>query len=147
MGAEAAMARFGARRREAPAPVIDHRRFGTVRASFHPESAAFLWECLDLVPTPRGLADLEFEAGAWGPTTQHEVQLDDIVANLDALSKAAARLLKATFGQTPALEWQGTRLTDRAGTFQLHFWCDTGQEQLITVSFEQSQPVRFTAHG
>src|SRR3954447_25145263 len=98
-------------RRDGPAPVIDHRRFGPMRASFRPESDAFTWECLDLLPTPRGAADIELEAGAWGPVTAHEQQLGEIVANLDELTRAAAPLIASTLGEVSALEWQGALLT------------------------------------
>ena len=52
--------------RDAPAPVLDLRRFGPIRASFCRDSVGFLWESLDLVHTQRGLADLAFEAGLLG---------------------------------------------------------------------------------
>ena len=133
-------------RREGPAPVINHRRFGQVRATFRPESSAFIWECLDLAQTARGPADLELEAGAWGPGTLHEQQLDDVVGNLDALTGAARRLMTATLGEIHALEWQGALLTARAGCFKLHYWCTTASELLVTVEFEQSQPRRVAMH-
>jgi hypothetical protein len=136
--------------RESPAPIVDHWRFGAVRGAFRRECQALVWECLDLVPTQRGPADLEFEAGAWGPTADHDRQLDEIVRNLDALTEAAARAIAAhleeTFdhrsnGPRTSLEWQGARLSGRMGMFQLHYWCTGGPELLITVAFEGSQPV------
>ena len=133
-------------RREGPAPVINHCRFGPVRASFRPGSDAFAWECLDLTTTPRGLADLELEAGAWGPGTVHEQQLDEVVANLDALTRAAERLIATTLGAISALEWQGALLTGRPGSFQLHYWCTITSEILVSVSFEQSQPRQVEIH-
>lgn len=141
-----AMAPLDVRRREGPAPVIEHRRFGSLRASFRPESNAFTWECLDLTPTARGLADLELEAGAWGPGAAHEQQLDELLANLDALTTAAARLIATTLGEISGLEWQGALLTGRPGSFQLHYWCTIYSEVLVTVSFEQSQPSRVEIH-
>lgn len=133
-------------RREGPAPVINHRSFGPMRAAFRPESDAFTWECLDLVPTARGPADLELEAGAWGPATAHEQQLDEVIANLDALTRAAARLITKTLGEVSMLEWQGALLTGRQGSFQLHYWCTIDFELLVTVSFEQSQPRLVEVH-
>lgn len=154
MGAPAvAIAPADSSKRDAPAPVIDHRRFGPMRASFRRGSEAFVWECLDLVPTPRGPADLEFEAGAWGPTPAHELQLDAIAANLDLLTEASARVIAAEFGDgldgaraNSALEWQGACLTGRTGKFQLHYWWICGAEQLVTVSFERSQPTSAHLH-
>jgi hypothetical protein len=149
------MPAFDAWLRESPAPVIDHWRFGVVRASVRRECQEFVWECLDLVATQRGPADLEFEASAWGPTADHERQLDEIVRNLDALTKAAARAIAAHFkesfdhrpnGPWTGLEWQGARLCGRMGTFQLHYWCKAGPELLIAVSFEGSQPVGVHIH-
>ena len=135
--------------RDAPAPVLDLRRFGPIRASFCRDSDGFLWESLDLVHTQRGLADLAFEAGAWGPTAAHEQQLDTITANLDVLTESAAQAIAGALGgafehclRDPwrGLEWQGARLTGRDGTFQLHYWWTSGTESLVTVSFEQSRP-------
>jgi hypothetical protein len=128
------------RRCESPAPVILHSRFGVVRGSFRRECSGLIWECLDLVPTQRGPADLEFDADAWGPTSAHDRQLDAIVAKLDPLTKAASQTVAAEFGWG-GLEWQGARLTGRDGIFQLHYWCTSGPELLITVLFEQSRPV------
>jgi len=133
-------------RREGPAPVINHRRFGLVRASFRAESSVFVWECLDLVQTTRGAADLEIEAGAWGPGTAPEQQLDEVVENLDALTDAARRLIAATLGEISALEWQGAHLTGRPGSFRLNYWCMTTSELLVAVEFEQSQPRRVETH-
>jgi hypothetical protein len=139
------IARVDRTRSEPPAPVIHHSRFGAVRGSFRRECSALIWECLDLVPTQRGAADLEFEADAWGPTSAHERQLDAIVGNLDALTKAASQTAAAEFGGA-GLEWQGARLTGRDGIFQLHYWRTSGPELLITVSFEQSRPVSIHLH-
>ena len=141
-------------RREAPAPVINHRRFGSLRASFRRDSEAFVWECLDLVSTGRGPVDLAFEADAWGPTAVHERQLDAVIASLDALTEIATRAVAAKFGgwdedsigDVSRLEWQGARVTGRAGTFQLHYWCNEGQELLLTVSFERWEPARVEIH-
>lgn len=152
--AAVAMARTNARLRAAPAPVIDHRRFGPVRASFRRHSDAITWECLDLVVTRRGPVDLEFEADTWGPTAAHEQQLDAIIASLDALTERAGRAVSVRFGKCDEtscgdasdLEWQGARVTGRAGTFQLHYWCNEGQELLLTVSFERWEPARVEIH-
>jgi hypothetical protein len=141
-----AMGQPDAWRREGPAPVINHRRFGPVRASFRPESSVFVWECLDLAQTVRGAADLEIEAGAWGPGRVHEQQLDEIVGSLDALTNAAGRLIAAALGEISALEWQGAHLTGRAGSFRLNYWCTTTSELFVTVEFEQSQPRRVEIH-
>jgi hypothetical protein len=132
--------------REAPAPVIDHRQFGLMRASFRRDSDGFTWECLDLVPTRRGVADLEFEASAWGPTSAHENQLDAVLSNLDALTDSARQIVMAKFGEMSGMEWQGARLTGRTGAFELHFWCDAGDELLVTVVFERSQPTSARLH-
>jgi hypothetical protein len=114
-----------------------------------------VWECLDLVPTQRGPADLEFEAGAWGPTADHERQLDEIVRNLDALTQAAARAITDRFeerfehrpdGPWTGLQWQGARLSGRVGAFQLHYWRNAGPELLITVSFDRSRPAGVQVH-
>jgi hypothetical protein len=154
IGAAVEMARIDTRLRAAPAPVIDHRRFGPVRASFRRDSDAITWECLDLVTTRCGPVDLEFEADTWGPTAAHEQQLDAIIATLDALTGSAARAVAARFGNCDEssrgdasdLEWQGARVTGRAGTFQLHYWCNEGQELLLTVSFERWEPTSVEIH-
>ena len=146
MRAAFAMKHAEASRREGPAPVITHYRFGSMRASFRPERDAFAWACLDLVPTARGLADLEVEAGAWGPSIAHEQQLDEVVASLDTLTTVAAQLVTATLGEIAALEWQGALLTGRPGSFQLHYWCSAASELLVIVSFEQSRPRRVEIH-
>jgi hypothetical protein len=138
MGVAVAMPRLDSWRGEAPAPVIDHRRFGPMRASFRRDSDAFIWECLDLVQTRSGPADLEFEADAWGPTVAHEQQLETITTDLDTLSEAAAQAIAAAVGEISALEWQGARVTGRTGTFQLHYWCKDAPELLVAVLFEQS---------
>ena len=143
--AVAPIARADRTRSKSPAPVVYHSRFGAVRGSFRRECSGLIWECLDLVPTMRGPADLEFEAGAWGPTSAHEWQLDAIVAKLDALTKAASQIIAAEF-EGYNLEWQGARLTGRDGIFQLYYWCTSGPELLITVSFEQSRPVSIELH-
>jgi hypothetical protein len=142
MGVAVAMPRLDPWRGEAPAPLIDHRRFGPMRASFRRDSSALIWECLDLVQTRRGPADLEFEADAWGPTVAHERQLDTITTDLDTLSEAAVQAIAAEVGEIAALEWQGARVTGRAGTFRLRYWCKVETELLVTVLFEQSQPTR-----
>lgn len=134
-------------RRESPCASVDHRRFGPMRATLRHGCEMPVWECLDLVPTPRGPADLEFEAGAWGPTVDHERQLDDIVAELDRLSRSAGRVISAETGSLqPVLEWQGATLTGRTGEFCLHFWCTSDEDLLITVSFGQLQPASVRLH-
>jgi hypothetical protein len=136
--------------RESPAPVFDHRRFGAVRGSFHRDSEGLVWECLDLVRTAGGLADLEFEAGAFGPGLIHEQQLDAVIANLGALTRAAARAISEELGRCSkhplALEWQGARLSGREGAFQLHYWSEIEPEALITVRFEQSRAIGVRFH-
>jgi len=152
--AAVAMPRLDAWRRESPAPVINHRRFGMVWASFRRESEAVLWECLDLVATRRGPVDLAFEADTWGPTAAHEQQLDAIIAMLDGLTESAAAAIAAKFGNcdkilpsdASGLDWQGAQLTGRAGTFRLHYWCSEGQELLLTVSFERWEPASVEIH-
>ena len=154
MGVAVAMARVRTRAGGAPAPVIDHGRFGPVRASFPRASDAVTWECLDLVATRRGPVDLEFEADTWGPTAAHEQQLDAIVDSLDALTESAARAVAVKFddcdeslrGDASGLEWQGARVTGRAGTFQLHYWCRKGQELLLAVSFDRWEPTSVEVH-
>jgi hypothetical protein len=147
--------RFDDWTRVGPAPVVDHPRFGAIRASLRRDSETFVWECLDLVRTDRGLADLEFEAGAFGPTSAHESQLAELIGSLDALTRAAVRAVARELSdcvEIPLptdpwrnLEWQGARLSGRVGTFQLHYWCSPAGDALITVRFEQSKPsgVRF----
>jgi|KBSSwiStaDraftv2_1062776.scaffolds.fasta_scaffold449804_2 hypothetical protein len=129
-----------------PAPVIEHGRFGPMRASFRRDSDGFTWECLDLVPTTQGPADLEFEASAWGPDASHERQLETILENLDALTRTARPLVAAEIGRSCDLEWQGAQLTGRAGTFRLHYWCRSVNELLVTVLFDQSQPATAELH-
>jgi hypothetical protein len=147
---------FNGWRREGPAPVIDHPRFGMMRASFLRESEHFVWSCLDLFRTARGLVDLEFEGQAFGPTAVHEQQLDALVAKLDQLTCAAAKTISARLPISVAdpasvdaptgLEWQGARLSGCDGTFQLHFWCTSAGDALITVCFEQWRPVSAHFH-
>src|SRR5256885_14690846 len=91
---------FNGWRREGPAPVIDHSRFGMMRASFRRESEHFVWECLDLFRTARGLVDLEFEGRAFGPETVQEEQLDAGGAKLDQLTCAAAKAISGRFPGT-----------------------------------------------
>ena len=144
---------FSGWRREGPAPVIDHPRFGMMRASFRRESEHFVWECLDLFRTARGLVDLEFEGRAFGPETVQEKQLDSVVAKLDQLTCAAAKTISARFpsaippsASADALEWQGARLSGCDATFQLHFWCACANDALITVCFEEWTPASAHFH-
>jgi hypothetical protein len=121
-----------------------------MRGSFRRDSEAFVWECLDLVRTARGLADLEFEAGAFGPGAAHERQLDAVIASLDVLTQAAADAISMELGdcigRLSSLEWQGARLSGRIGAFQLHYWCGSAGDALITVRFEVSRPASVTFH-
>ncbi len=138
--------------REGPAPVLDHRRFGMVRASLRRGSEAFVWECLDLVSSPRGPADLEFEASAWGPTEAHERQFESIVDDLDNLTLAAALAIAVELPECLAhpcsddpwtqLQWQGAGVTGRSGSFRLRYWCSNALDSLVSVDFEGSTPIR-----
>jgi hypothetical protein len=132
--------------------MMEHPSFGTLRASVRGNGGPWLWEALDLHHTPRGESDLGFEAGASGPGSSHAAQLDEIVADLDGLTAAAAPMidvklggcLDRSLGDDPwsELEWHGARLTGRAGDFQLHYSCRSWPDALVTVTFEGRRPVR-----
>ena len=132
-------------------PMMEHPNFGPLRASVRGDGGPWLWETLQLLDTPRGEADLGFEAGSSGPGASHEAQLDEIVSNLDRLTAAAAPMidvklggcLEHSIGDDPwsELEWQGARLTGRNGDFQLHYSCRSWPDAMVTVSFEGRRPV------
>ena len=73
--------------------MLEHPEFGPLRASEGGDGAPWLWEALDLHHTPRGDADLGFEAGASGPGPSHRGQLDAVIADLDPLTAAAAPMI------------------------------------------------------
>jgi hypothetical protein len=124
----------------AASPVVDHPAFGLLRGT-PSRNGAWLWQSLDLVDTPRGNADIAFEAGADGPTYDHSEQLDHIMDNLDALTAAAAPMISdRPFGGVETLTWCGARLTGRSGDFQLEY-SSRSRPDLIIVRFEHSQPV------
>ena len=132
-------------------PMVEHPSFGPLRASVRGDGGPWLWEALDLRDTPRGEADLGFEAGSSGPGPAHVAQLDEIVADLDQLTAAAAPIidlklggwLERSLGDDPwsELEWQGARVTGRPGEFKLHYSCRSWSDALITVTFEDGKPI------
>ena len=144
------MGSFGRFRGEVLA-VIHDPRFGALRSSVDQHGNVSLWEVIDRVDTPRGRADLSFEAGADGPGKAHRRQFDDVIERLDGLIVAAAPLIDAKVGEASAclsssdpregLEWQGARLTGRDGVFWLHFTCAYYPETMVAVEFEDSQPI------
>jgi len=131
--------------------MMEHPSFGPLRASERGDGGPCLWEALDLHDTPRGEVDLGFEAGSSGPGPSHAAQLDEIVADLDRLTAAAAPMidvklggwLERSLGNDPwsELEWQGARVTGRTGEFQLHYSCRSWPDALVTVAFEDCRPV------
>lgn len=131
--------------------MMEHPDFGPLRASERGDGAPWLWEALDLHDTPRGQADLGFEAGASGPGSSHVAQLDQILAELDPLTAAAAPMidvklggcLERSLGDDPwtELEWHGARLTGRDGDFQLHYACRSWPDALVTVTYEDRKPI------
>ena len=139
--------------RKVPAPVIDHPRFGRVRAAYRPASGPWLWETLDLVPTARGEADVGFDAPETGPTSDQERQFDWILANLDPLTMAAAPMIAAELKNWPVifspddpwaeLEWHGAHLTDNSspeGDWQIAYGCKSWPDAMITIYFEAGRP-------
>lgn len=132
-------------------PMLEHPEFGPLRASERGDGGPWLWEALDLHHTPRGDADLGFEAGASGPGPSHGAQLEEVIADLDPLTAAAAPMIDASLGgwfkQSLAedpwaeLEWHGALLTGSPGAFRLHYSCRTCPEAMITVIFAASRPV------
>src|SRR4051794_21162523 len=87
----------------AAAPMIDDPMFGLLRATPSDTGRTWLWQPLDLVETPCGMADIAFEAGADGPSDAHRAQLDRILARLDALADLAGPLITARLFGPPAL--------------------------------------------
>lgn len=139
--------------RKSPTPVIEHPAFGRVRAAHRPESGNWLWETLEFVETPRGPADVGFEAPETGPTPEQERHFDWIVANLDALTVAAAPLvageltewLERPFPANPwdELGWEGVHLTSDAspdGRWDLSYSSNSWPDAMITVYFERGKP-------
>jgi len=131
----------------AAAPMIDDAVFGLLRATPSDTGRTWLWQPLDLVPTPCGMADIAFEAGLDGPSQAHRAQLQEILARLEALSDLAAPLITARLFGPPALteghaelEWRGACLTGREGDFELDFAC-RNRPEAIAVRFQGSQPV------
>src|SRR5690349_9099778 len=104
--------------RRAAAPMVDHPLFGLVRATPCPAGGPWLWESLELFETRRGSVDLGFEAGSEGPGDAHRAQLEAILAQLDALTTAAAPMIVDQLGGSgppiqpwAELEWRGACLT------------------------------------
>jgi hypothetical protein len=127
--------------------MVDDPMFGLLRATPSHIARKWLWQPLDLVETPCGLADIAFEAGAEGPGDAHRAQLQEILARLEALTDLAAPLITARLLGPPGLteshaelEWCGACLTGRQGEFQLEFSCPNRPEA-IAVRFRRSQPV------
>lgn len=139
--------------RRAAAPMVDHPAFGLVRATPCPAGGPWLWESLELFETRRGSVDLGFEAGPEGPGDAHRVQLEAIVAQLDALTAAAAPMifdhldgLEASALPWAELEWRGACLTGRRGEFRLEYSCRSRPDS-VAVRFERSQPVAVEIDG
>lgn len=136
--------------RRVPAPVVEHPRFGRVRASHRPASGDWLWEVLSPVPTECGHLDMTFDAGEAGPGDVHERQLDSIVADRDALTRAAAPLMGqelADFLGKPLPEnpWdelslEFVHLSGRNGEFEMAYSCRSWPDASVTAFFEQGQP-------
>jgi hypothetical protein len=130
--------------------MLEHPDFGPLRASGRADGGRWLWEALDLHHTPRGDADLGFEAGASGPGPGHEAQLEEIIADLDPLTDAAAPMIDSklggrferSLGSDPwdQLEWHGALLTGSPGVFRLHYSCRSYPDAMITVGFADSRP-------
>lgn len=139
--------------RKQPAPVIDHSRFGRVRASHRPSSGTWLWETLDMVDTPRGEVSLTFDADESGPTAAHERQFDHMLDNLDWLTETAVPMLASElkdfldFGglKFPAdpwaeLEWIGGHLTGVGSELEVQYGYRSWPDAMITVYFENDRP-------
>jgi hypothetical protein len=127
--------------------MIDDPIFGLLRATPGDAGRTWLWQPLDLVETRRGMADIGFEAGPDGPGKAHRAQLNDILAQLEALANLAAPLITARlFGPAELadgyaeLEWRGACLTGREGEFELDFSC-RNRPEAIAVRFQGSRPV------
>ena len=134
-------------------PPIEHPRFGKVQPSHRPKEGLWLWETRDFLDTSRGAADVTFEADADGPTEAQEHTWDWILANLDALTTAAApgvgselsEWLERPFPSDPwdELEWEGAHLPGDAapgGNFDLSYSSKSWPDAMITVHFEAGQP-------
>ena len=141
------------RLRKVPTPVIEHPKFGRVRAAHRPATGFWLWETLDFVTTPRGPADIGFDAPETGPTPDQERHFDWIVANLDQLTMAAAPMIAAELKEWPVrfasddpweeLEWQGAHLTmnnSPEGDWQIAYGCKSWPDAMITAYFEGGRP-------
>ena len=136
--------------RGGPAPRIEHRRFGPVRASVRSIDREWLWETLALVDTAAGQMDMTFDANEAGPGERHERQLDQIVANRDALTRSAAPLIErelSDFLGKPLpdnpwdeLELKFVHLSGRDGEFEMAFSCKSWPDASITAYFEQGRP-------
>jgi hypothetical protein len=136
--------------RSIPAPVIDHPKFGRVRASYRPKSGLWLWEMLDWLDTPHGRVSATFDAGPTGPGPHHEQAWDEICANVDGLTRKAAPLvasaladwLEKPFPADPWAElgWEGAHLTESSGEFELNYFCKSWPDAMIAVFFEQREP-------
>jgi hypothetical protein len=139
--------------RKIPAPVIDHPVFGRVRVAHRPASGLWLWETLDFVQTPRGPADVGFDAGEAGPTVEHQHQWQYILKHLDELTRAAAGMigseltdfLEKPFPANPwaELKWEGARLTGERvpdGKFEISYASSSWPDAMITVYFEGGNP-------
>jgi len=136
--------------RKTPAPVIDHRRFGRVRASRRPKTGQWLWEVLNPVATEFGSIDMTFDAGEDGPDEAHERQLDAILADRDEMTRAAAPLIAgdlAHFLDKPLPEnpWdeltlEFVHLSGRPGDFEMSYSCKSWPDASITAYFEKARP-------
>lgn len=136
-----------------PAPTIEHPKFGRVRASYRSGSGPWLWETLDPVATPRGDAEITFDAPESGPTSDQERHWDWLVGNLDELTSAAVPLIAAElkdwlekpFPDDPwtELEWLGGHLTEKCspdGDWQIAYGCKSWPDAMIAVYFERGRP-------
>ena len=135
--------------RRGPAPIIEHARFGRVRASVRSDGE-WLWEVLAPVPTIPGPIDMTFDAGELGPDERHSKQLDAILADRDALTRAAAPMMAADlsdflerpFPDDPwdELELEFVHLTGRQGAFELAYGCKSWPDAHVTAFFEDGLP-------
>ena len=136
--------------RRGPAPIKEHPRFGRVRASVRSNDRDWLWEALALIETAAGKLDMTFDAGEDGPDKRHEHQLDQILADRDALTRSAAPLIErelSDFLGKPLpdnpwdeLELEFVHLSGRDGEFEMGFSCKSWPDASITAYFEQGRP-------
>ena len=135
--------------RRGPAPIIEHARFGRVRASVRSDDE-WLWEVLAPVPTTAGPLDMTFNAGEQGPDDRHSKQLDAIVADRDALTRAAAPMMAAELSDFvgrpfPVNPWDELKLefvhlTGKPGLFEMAYSCKSWPDANVTAFFVDGRP-------